>query len=253
MPVAVPDSPLADAILATVVYADLFDFPLAPAEIRRDLIGVAAEAGEVARALDALIAAGDLARADEYVVLPGRARLAALRRDRRARCARLWPRARRWGRLLGALPFVRMVAVSGSLAAGNPDPRADLDYLLVTAPGRLWLVRALAVVVVRLARPLGARLCPNYLLTTRALALDHRDLYTAHELLQAVPVAGAATYRRFRAGNEWAARWLPNRWREAPAAPPEPRPARLARWAGERALGGALGDRLEAGEGRRTR
>ncbi|HET8630502.1 MAG TPA: hypothetical protein VFL91_24040 [Thermomicrobiales bacterium] len=245
--------PLADAVLATVVYADLFDFPLDRDEIGRDLIGVAAAPGEVGRALDALLAAGELRRAGEFIVLPGRAGLAALRRDRRARAARLWPRARRWGRALGALPFVRMVAVSGSLAVGNPDPRADLDYLLVTAPGRLWLVRAFAVAAVRLARPAGARLCPNYLLTTRALALDHRDLYTAHELLQAVPVAGAATYRRFRAGNAWAARWLPNRWRDAPAAPPESRLAGLGRWAGERALGGTPGDRLEAWEGGRKR
>jgi len=61
----------------------------------------------------------------------------------------------------------------GHTCGTNPDAPADLDYLIVTAPGRLWTARALTIGLVRLARRAGRRVCPNYLLSTRALALEH--------------------------------------------------------------------------------
>jgi hypothetical protein len=250
---ATPVSParLDQAILATVAYADIFDFPLDRPEIHRDLIGVAASAEATFAALDSLVARGRLVARAGMLTLPGREALLGIRRERRARATALWPLARRHGLRIARLPFVRLVAVSGSLAADNPDPRADLDYLIVTAPGRLWLVRAMTILLVRAARLRGVRLCPNYLLTTRALALSRRELYTAHELLQVAPLAGDATYRRLLAENDWVADWLPNRHRQASAAPTLPATATALGRAGEAALGGALGDRLETWEGRR--
>ena len=253
MQISASDLPLRDAVLATVVYADLFNFPLDRAEIHRDLIGVAAGRAETERTIAALVATGALAQIDELLTLPGRAALAAQRRERRAHAAHLWPRARRFGRALARFPFVRMVAVSGSLAAEHPDRRADIDYLIVTTPGRLWLVRGLAVLLVRLARTGGAHLCPNYLLTTRALTLQERDLYTAHELLQAAPPAGTPIYRRFLSENNWAAAWMPNRFQGATAAPDLPAEVGILGRFGEATLGGALGDRLERWEAARKR
>src|SRR5205823_5924280 len=152
MPALEPDRRLTDAIQATVVYADLFDFALDRHEVQRDLVGVAASRDKACQAVEALLHVGALTMASGYVVLPGRGALAEQRRARRGRAARTWPVARRVGRLIALIPFVRMVAVSGSLAADNPDARADLDYFIVTVPGRLWLVRAMTIVLVRLAR-----------------------------------------------------------------------------------------------------
>lgn len=248
-----PGLELSDAIRATIIYADVFDFPLRPEEIQRDLIGVTAPPRETARTIQALLDAGALEPDEGYLILPGRDGLADVRRDCQARAERLWPTARRFGGLLATMPFARMIAVTGSLAADNPGADADLDYLIVTAPGRLWLVRAMAVGVVRLARRLGVTLCPNYLLSTRALALDRDDLFTAHELLQAVPLDGAATYRKMLETNRWVERWLPNRFHQAERTSVASSPVGWVRRPGEAALAGWLGDRVEAWEGRRKR
>lgn len=244
---------LEDSITATIIYADLFDFPLEPGEIWRDLIGLAASPDQTRGTIDRLLASGVLVFDRPYLVLPHRAGLAEIRKARRENASRLWPIARRLGALLGTIPFVRMVAVTGSLAAENPGAEADLDYLIITAPGRLWLARAMAVALVRLARPAGVRLCPNYLLSTRVLELDHQDLFTAHELLQAVPIVGDATYHHMLDRNRWSARWLPNRFHHAMASPVgRPVGSRVKRL-GESALGGSVGKRLEGWEARRKR
>jgi len=78
-------------------------------------------------------------------------RLSELRKRRAEVAARLWPEAIRCGRSVGRVPFV-MVAVTGALAMDNVDEGADLDYLIVTEPGRVWLCRLLIVQLVRLHR-----------------------------------------------------------------------------------------------------
>jgi hypothetical protein len=124
----------------------------------------------------------------------------------------------------------------------NADAGDDIDYLIVTAKGRVWLARGLTILVVRLAKLRGLTLCPNYLISESALALTERDVYTARELLQMRPVAGFEVYARTLAANAWCSDLLPN-WRVEAETRPEGRSA-FARF-GEWILNGRLGDALE--------
>jgi hypothetical protein len=242
----VPDLPR--ALLATLAYADLFDHPLTAAEVHRHLVAAHATLEEVTEALHrAPRLVRRTTRSGRFFTLAGREAIVEVREQREASAARLWPRARRWGRVFGALPFVRMVAVTGALAVDAVEPGADIDYLVVATTGRVWLCRALVTALARAARSAGTLLCPNYVLSERALGLAERTLYTAHELVQMVPLAGRETWERMREANPWVATFLPNAG-EVPSTSVTPRPVggTLAHL-GEAALRGRIGDRLEVG------
>ena len=207
-------SPLQRAILLSVAYADVFDYPLTTREIHR-YCGVKASFTTIYAEIQRF---GFLSHNADIFTLPGRESLVAVRARRKEISLRLWPYAARYGRAIARLPFIRMVAVTGSLAVNNTENRADIDYFIVTEPGHLWTCRALALTLGRLAVHQGINLCPNYLVTTNTLAFPDRNLYAAHEIAQMIPLYGLVTYAEIRRQNAWVADFLPN----AAGTPPMP-------------------------------
>jgi hypothetical protein len=202
---------LGAAIVRTIAYGDIFDYPLTAHEVTRYLIRERTSADAVSAALerDPLVA-HHVASSGGYYFLKNRSEILDVRRRRAVASARVWPRAVRYGRALARLPFVRMVAVTGALAVDNLGSRPDIDYLIVTEPGRLWSARAHIIAVVRLVAPFGDTICPNYFVSESVLALQDRNLFTAHEVAQMVPLSGFDVYERLRAVNDWTSEFLPN-------------------------------------------
>lgn len=195
----------------TLAYADVFDYPLTLRELHRYLRMPCASPAQLRlEVLPALVTKGLIVEHGDLLMLPDRESIADLRESRHHSSARLWPRARRYAAMMARFPFVRLVAVSGSLAVDNVHPRDDIDYFVVTAPGRLWTARALVVALVRLAARFGDTLCPNYFVTTGAMSLAERSVFVAHELTQLVPLSGWSVYRQLRSANAWTSRFLPN-------------------------------------------
>ncbi len=204
------DHTLETAVLHTVAYADVFDYPLKVEEIHRYL-EIPASLAHVKRVVnDGLASSGRLIQREGYFNLPGREGVVAIRKQRAERAAQLWPLALAYGRRIANLPFVRMVALTGSLAMDNADSRSDLDYFIITTPDRLWLCRAMVVVLVRWAAQRGDVVCPNYFLAENALALAEHNLFVARELAQMAPLHGLDVYQRLRQANAWSYAFLPN-------------------------------------------
>src|SRR5712691_7185485 len=203
------------AVLSTLVYADLFDYPLTHSEIQRYLIGEAATTTRVTALLD-----GDaglrryIDRTRDWVHLAGRSHLAKVRRDRAAMSADLWPIARHFGARIARLPFVRLVGVTGALAMNNAAVGDDIDLFILVQPGRLWLCRLFILAIVRLAARQGTTLCPNFLLSTDQLRLSERNLFTAHEIAQMIPLTRTPWYHAFLDANGWVRDFLPNAFAE---------------------------------------
>jgi len=244
------------AILRTVLYADVFNFPLRLEEIHHFLIhDQPISLKQISETLDySTWLRQKISHIDEFYVYEGRQELVSVRQQREAASRLLWPKAQRWGKRLAELPYIRMVAITGALAVHNAaHDQDDLDYILVTAEGRVWIARAFAILLVRIGALRGAKLCPNFVLSENALGQTKQNIFIAHEVAQMIPLHGQIIYQQFRHENEWVTDHLPNATRPY-FDESEHHPNFFNRWAKrgvEKLLGGGLGDRLEYWEQQR--
>jgi hypothetical protein len=207
------------AVLRSVIYASLFDYPLTLEQLHASLVGVRADAGTIAswwRDSELLQAA--IERRDGWYFPAGRADLIATRARREAVSRALLARDRNVLALVRAMPFVRMVALSGSLAHLNAEGSADLDLFVITAPNRVWSVTVATLVLSKL---LGwrKRVCLNYVISERVMPIEPRDLFSANQIIHLRPICGEDVFRRFLEANPFVREIYPNF--EGP--PPSPR------------------------------
>ena len=126
--------------------------------------------------------------------------------------------------MVSRMPFIRMVALSGSLAHLNAEGSADLDLFVITAPRRVWSV-TLAVLV--MARLMGWRrhLCLNYVVSEEMMKIVPEDLFTANQIIHLKPVLGACVFYLCVKANGFVRGHYPNF--ELPAASGADQPATI--------------------------
>jgi hypothetical protein len=144
---------------------------------------------------------------------------------------------------LASLPFVRMLALSGGTAHKNARGGDDIDLFVVATAGRAYTAYTMLFLASTLTRRRGI-VCPNYLVDENHLRIAyHHDLFTAHQAVSLVPIAGLDTFDAFvRANEEWVRTFYPSYLPRPPGA--TLRPSLLQRVA-EAALRSSVGDELE--------
>ena len=138
----------------------------------------------------------------------------ASRREREKMSAAKLESAASFAKLLSRLvPFVRTIAVTGSVAYGSADKWDDIDLFVLTERKRLWMSTLLMLIQIRLHKLLRIRpahllqFCMSYVHDEEGFSNESRRSRTnalfARELLKAKPVAGMEKYRRILEENQW--------------------------------------------------
>ena len=157
-----PGSRLSDAevaFLRTVLYSSIFDYPLRAEEISAcslDFRLDPAQAERLYRTSPALQRTIELR--DGYYFARGRAETIRLRKRREAHSLSVLQQNRKLLKLICAIPFTRLVALSGSAAHLNLNGSGDLDLFVVTRGDKVWSAPAMrgAVLFAKDARRLVA-------------------------------------------------------------------------------------------------
>ena len=198
------------AILRSVVYASLFDYPLRLEEVHRTLVECDAAAADVLATFSRSAALREaIEYRDGFFFPAGRADLVAERGRREARSRAFLERYRFVLRAICALPFMRMAALSGSIAHLNLEPDGDLDLFIVTRGHHVWTV-TLAIVLLTKALGIRRAICTNFIVSDAQLAFDQRDLFTANQIIHLKPLVGASLMPELIAANPWVAHFYPN-------------------------------------------
>ena len=199
------------AIARSVLYASLFDYPLTLAQLHESLIGSTLAPDELVAVYERSAALPAIVeRRDGFYFPAGRGDLIEERRSREARSRAFLAHHARTLRLICALPFTRMVALSGSVAHLNLESGGDLDLFIITRGHRVWMV---SVAMIALTRLIGVRraVCANFVMSDARLTIEQQDLFTANQVLHLKPLVGVDVLERFVAANPFVRRFYPNR------------------------------------------
>ncbi|MFA5359206.1 MAG: hypothetical protein WC310_05345 [Patescibacteria group bacterium] len=215
---------LTQAVFKTLAYFDVFDFPLTAWEVYRYLWRPGSEDSisflTVQRILDSGVY-GITAR-EGFYMLSGRGALVSLRKTRAALAAKKYRRAGRTAAFLRLCPFVRLVAVSNSLALANVRADSDIDLFIITAKDKIWLARFFTAGFLKLCglRPTPVRkrdtICLNFFVSEEALNLKNLrksglvpDIYFTYWVRQLVPLYDAGDiFSQFMQSNGWVANYI---------------------------------------------
>jgi len=214
MDLQVSDQPLPKVVspgaAVSVIYHDIFDFPLTLTEMIKWESGVAF-GKEVA-----------IGAKNGFFFVEGREGIVLKRLMRKRISARKREIAARAAGILKIIPWVKFVGITGALAMENADDASDVDLMIITRKGTLWQSRLLTLLLLMAVgfptRRFGQKdqkdkLCLNMWLDENDLVWPKRDRnpYTAHEIAQIVPLVDKMkTYENFISANSWIKRFWPN-------------------------------------------
>ncbi|MFZ5424439.1 MAG: hypothetical protein ACOZAO_01440 [Patescibacteria group bacterium] len=110
------------------------------------------------------------------------------------------------------IPWIKLLAVTGSVAAYNATEQDDIDVFIVTKKNRLWLSRFFVVLLLkafdmyRTDKAPAGKVCPNIFIDDLNLKWKEkgRNLYVAHEIILMRPIIDRDnTYFKFMRANSW--------------------------------------------------
>jgi hypothetical protein len=210
---------LQQAILQTIAYFDIHEYPLTIEELQLFLWREKTSSTEIIIALQTM---PQLGGKEGFVFLQGRQELVAKRKQKQIIANELWLKTHRYLHYLCYLPFIKMVAVANNVAFNNPHPDSDIDLLIVTDKNRLWLSRLLITGLLHIlgvrrhGTKIRHRFCLSFFLTTEALNLqpltiDEEDIYLIYWIATLKPVIDNNLYKLFIQENQaLLAKFLPN-------------------------------------------
>lgn len=202
---------LTRSILKTVLYSDLFRYPLTPEEIFQRMETNHVTQQDVDQELDSLVKAGILFRSERLHAIQNDPQLFDNRKAGNHLALKMMPRATKRAQLIYQFPFVRAVLISGSLSKNYANSESDVDFFIVTTQGRLWITRTLLAFFQKIFL-LNSRkyFCINYLVDESDLEIEERNIFTATELATLIPICGCDAYMALMRANSWVHQFLPN-------------------------------------------
>ncbi|MDP3043629.1 MAG: hypothetical protein Q8N21_04470 [bacterium] len=230
----ITNSHIMQAIVETIAFFDLFDFPLTDFEVRQ-YIDVKCELNDVQTVLNNKELHDFIEEKNGFYFLAGRREIIKTRQERRGYAQRKIKKAARVSKLFKLIPWIKMIAVGNIIGTDNLKDESDIDLFIITEPERIWLARFFCA---GLAQLLGLRpkknntrdkICLSFFVSEEAMNLEKlmldggkpspspralergRDVYFIYWLAGLKPVYNkAGIYEKFMEANGWIKEYLPN-------------------------------------------
>lgn len=207
---------LEEAILKTLQYSNIFSYPLSFYQLALYL-GVETNQNKLKEKLNQLVKKKQVKQKENIFRLKGKN--SEIWKQKQKRSKRLFKKYSAILKKLEKIPWIKMVAITGSLAAYNPGQEDDVDILVITEPKRLWITRLLLVLYLkswnlyRTDEDFQGKICPNILISQDSMSWpkEKRNYYIASEIVRIQPIINNnETYLQFLNQNDWIKEYFPN-------------------------------------------
>ena len=197
-------------ILNTLAYFDIFHYPITNEEIRSFLCHDVQQV-HIDATLQLLIADEMVFKLGEFYALRNEPCLATRRCKGNLLAMKEMQHARRASNILSKFPYIKGLAISGSLSKNFADENADVDFFIITEANRLWIARTLLQLFYKLAWLVGKRrwFCLNYYVDEKGLEIIEKNIFTAMEIVTLVPMHGGIIIENFINANKWTGNYFP--------------------------------------------
>lgn len=210
------------AVLKTLLYSDIFNYPLTKDEIWKFLIS---DKKIDKKTFNILIKSKNtnnmVHNKDGFYFIKGKEVIVLKRKKRKLESVEKMGKAKRIIKLLSFIPFIKFIGVSGALSMENSDKRDDIDIFVIAKRQFVWTTRFFIITFLKLIKEYRARkdrdytgkICLNMIIGEDEMGFNksRQDLYTAHEITQLLPIFDKDnTYNKFINLNSWVKKYMPN-------------------------------------------
>lgn len=228
-----------EAIINTVVFFDMFEYPLTSFEVWKylpvkcDYFEVKNRLKEICsaekRKLQSVTAVSSgLQSRNGFYFLPGRIKLIATRMNRYNITDKKFKRAVFISKIFKLIPWIQMIAVGNLIGEHNLRDKSDIDFFIITQKNRIWITRFFSVLIVKF---LGIRpkindtkdkICLSFFVSEEGLDLEklrmNKDIYFTYWLAGLTPVFDTdCYYDKLIKTNNWLKHEVPNWFKVKPA------------------------------------
>lgn len=202
---------MAQELIKILLYFDVFSYPLT----RRELLIYAGlggnQAGKASSMIDRLAGQGIIRWYGGFYFINHDRSVVRRRIKGNLLAEKRMRTALRYSRIIAMFPFVRGIFLSGSISKGFMSESDDVDYFIITAPGRLWLTRTLLTLFKKIFLFNSFRnFCLNYFVDSEHLYISEQNRFTATEIVFLVPVHNSPLYREILDANGWVKEFYPD-------------------------------------------
>jgi hypothetical protein len=199
-------------LLKTILYYDIFHYPLKAEEIFSFLPSNSVTLDTIIRALNESVERDFILRSGEfYSVDQDIAALVTRRLEMQSFAERRWTIAYIVGGIIKRFPFVRACFITGTLAKHISSPDCDIDFFVVTEKNRLWICRTSLILFKKIFLLNSKKyFCLNYFVAEDALEIYDRNVFTATEIAHAKPLISSFHFNEFLSRNSWISSYFPN-------------------------------------------
>lgn len=209
------------AVVNTIAFFDLFNYPLTSKEIFH-FLPTRIDFEQLLEVLENM----ELVEVNQgFYFLKGREEIIEIRKKRYNYTQRKFALAKHIAKIFKFIPTIKLIAVSNIIGYYNLKQASDIDLFIVTKKNRIWITRFITVAITKLlrVRPTSKKhtdkICLSFFVSEDALDLNKlsldKDPYFYYWFVGLKPVYERnEMFKKFLQHNWWLQKYLPN-WIES--------------------------------------